>query len=162
MKRKTFRTAVMLVLTAASAGYAAHTAQAAGATDTVPRGAPRPQADQLWKCLDTWTDMLGLETAIEAYGIDHPEYPRARTMEELRALIQPTYIANTPMKDAWGTPFRYVASDDGSSYRIVSAGSDRVFEEATWATPAFLSSSARDAVMTSGGWESAREWVIQR
>jgi hypothetical protein len=65
------------------------------------------------------------------------------------------------MADEWGTPLRYVASPDGQHYWLVSAGSDRVFEEKSWASPAFLSDSRNDAVLTSGGWDSDREWVIQ-
>jgi hypothetical protein len=125
------------------------------------RGRQRPPADQLWKCVDTWKDMLAIQTVIEAYYVDHNAYPKAQTMEELRPLVEPVYIAHTPLADAWGTPFRYVVSPDGQKYWLVSAGSDKTFEERTWTTPAFLSDSARDAVRTSGGWESYREWVIQ-
>ncbi|HTR04134.1 MAG TPA: type II secretion system protein GspG [Thermoanaerobaculia bacterium] len=131
------------------------------AADAVPRGSERPQVDQLWKCVQTWEAMLALQTAIEAYGVDHPEYPKVTTIEEVRALVEPAYIARTPLVDAWGTPFRYVVSKDGQEFWIASAGSDRTFEEATWMTPAFLSSSARDAVRSSRGWKSYREWVIQ-
>lgn len=133
-----------------------------GSAEGAPaRGKPRHPVDHFWPCHDTWVAMLGVQTAIEAYGVDHPTYPMANTMEELRALIQPAYIAETPMKDAWGTEFRYVVSPDGKKYWLVSAGSDRAFEERTWATPAFLSDSARDAVRTSAGWEGYREWVLQ-
>lgn len=125
------------------------------------RGKERKLVDHFWPCHDTWTDMLAVQTAIEAYGVDHQSYPMATTMEELRSLVQPDYIADTPMKDAWGTEFRYAASPDGKKYWLVSAGSDRAFEERTWTTPAFLSDSARDAVRTSDGWAGYREWVIQ-
>jgi protein TonB len=43
----------------------------------------------------------------------------------------PSELAN----DAWGTPLRVTISEDGT-YRIVSAGADRTFDEASWATPA--------------------------
>jgi hypothetical protein len=111
--------------------------------------------------VQTLLDMRALQTAIEACGVDHSTYPMARTLEELRALVQPTYIATTPMKDAWGTPFRYLVSADGKSYRLVSAGSDRAFTEDSWKIPAFLSDSEADAVLTSDGWGTYREWVIQ-
>lgn len=126
-----------------------------------PRDYRRKQADQWYQCVQTLLDMRALQTAIEAYGIDHPTYPIAKSMEELRALVQPTYISKTPMKDAWGTPFRYVVSQDGKSYKLVSAGSDRAFAEESWKLPSFLSDSEADAVLTSEGWGSYREWVIQ-
>ena len=76
-------------------------------------------------------------------------------------MVQPTYIARTPMADGWGTPLRYVVSPDGQHYWLVSAGSDRAFDEKSWAIPAFLSDSRFDAVLTSEGWQTDREWVIQ-
>jgi hypothetical protein len=33
-----------------------------------------------------------------------------------------------PEKDAWGTPYMYVASADGQHYRFVSAGADKRFD----------------------------------
>jgi Type II secretion system (T2SS), protein G len=126
-----------------------------------PRDYRRQLADRWSQCVQTLLDMRAIQTAIEAYGVDHPTYPIAKTMEELRALVQPTYIASMPMKDAWGTPFRYLVSPDGKSYQLVSAGSDRAFTEESWKIPAFLSDSEADAVLTSGGWGTYREWVIQ-
>ena len=82
-------------------------------------------------------------------------------MSALRDLIQPTYIKATPMTEAWGTEFRYLASADGKSYRLVSAGSDKVFDEASWSIAGFLESSAEDAVVSSSSVGSEREWVIQ-
>ena len=126
-----------------------------------PRDYRRHLADQWYQCVQTLLDMRALQTAIEAYGVDHPTYPMAKTMEELRALVQPTYIATTPIKDAWGTAFRYIVSPDGKSYKLVSAGSDRAFTDESWKIPAFLSDSEADAVLTSDGWGTYREWVIQ-
>jgi hypothetical protein len=121
----------------------------------------RPQVDQLAKCIDTWKDMLTLQRVVESYSMDHKFYPKTQAIEDLRALLEPVYVEAMPTQDAWGTAYRYVASSDGRRYWIVSAGSDRAFEERTWATPAFLSDSARDAVRTSDGWKADREWVIQ-
>jgi hypothetical protein len=131
------------------------------ALDGAPRDDRRKLVDHWAQCIETLEAMRAVQTAVEAYAVDHPAYPAAATMEELRALVQPTYIGATPMTDAWGTPLRYVVSADGKRYVLVSAGSDRRFDQATWATPVFLSESARDAVLTSEGWASYREWVIQ-
>ncbi len=126
-----------------------------------PREYKRKLADHWYQCIQTLESMRALQTAVAAYGVDHPTYPMAKTMEELRSLVQPNYIANTPMTDAWGTPFRYLVSADGHGYRLVSAGSDKVFEEKSWSSPLFLSDSEGDAVLTSEGWGTYREWVIQ-
>jgi hypothetical protein len=58
-----------------------------------------------------------------------------------------------------GTPFRYVPPKDGASYLLVSAGSDRAFQEASWTTLGITSSSAEDAV--ASGANEGREWTIQ-
>ena len=137
-------------------GTAAASANAGELRDT-----RRKLADHWYQCIQTLSSMRGIQTAVEAYAVDHHAYPMAKTMDELRALVQPNYIANTPMTDAWGTPFRYVVSADGQTYRLVSAGSDKAFEEKSWSSPLFLSDSEGDAVLTSEGWGTYREWVIQ-
>jgi hypothetical protein len=126
-----------------------------------PPSCQRRIADHPFQCSPTLMDMRAIQTTIEAYAIDHATYPMAKTMSELRDLVQPTYIATTPMTDAWGTEFRYVVSADGSSYRLVSAGSDRVFDEESWSAPGFLSDSKQDTVLSSDGAAGSREWVIQ-
>jgi hypothetical protein len=74
-----------------------------------------------------------LATAVEAYGIDHDGlYPQANSVKELKPLIEPTYIGETPTTDAWGTPFRYEVSKDRKSYRLLSAGDDQKFDSKSW------------------------------
>jgi type II secretory pathway pseudopilin PulG len=104
--------------------------------------------------------MRSVQTAIEAYAIDHGRYPAAHSMAEMKDLVQPTYIKTTPLADAWGTEFRYVPTPDGKSYQLVSAGSDKTFDESSWTTPGLLETSKEDAVVSSGAVE--REWVIQK
>jgi hypothetical protein len=71
--------------------------------------------------------------AIEAYSIDHGEvYPAATSLEQLKDVLQPTYIRTLPVADAWGTPIRYEVADKGKRYRLVSAGADRKFDPASW------------------------------
>ncbi len=50
--------------------------------------------------------------------------------------------------DAWGTPLRIIAND-GGKYRIVSAGSDTTFDEASW-TRAPKADLAEDIVFENG------------
>ena len=87
-----------------------------------------------------------LQTAVEAYAIDKRHYPVAQSITELKSLVQPTYIVTTPLTDNWDTGFRYVLSADGKSYQIVSAGSDKVFDDSSWESPGLLESSKEDAV----------------
>lgn len=51
--------------------------------------------------------------------------------------------------DEWGTPFHIEVDVDGSRYRIVSAGADRVFDPTSWAQPMNLD-PASDMVLENG------------
>ncbi|HEY0156763.1 MAG TPA: DUF2059 domain-containing protein [Thermoanaerobaculia bacterium] len=77
----------------------------------------------------TMNVLRSVAVAAESYAVDHNFYPRVSTLEELRQLLEPTYIRELPLVDAWGTPLFYVS--DGSNYRFASAGADRRFESAT-------------------------------
>ena len=115
--------------------------------------------DQWWYAVHTIADARSLQTCIEAYYIDHRQFPPAASVDELRKLIEPIYIRTTPMKDAWGTPFLYRVSADGQSYALASAGSDRKFDDGT-CTAAYTTSSKDDLVYQPH--DFVREWVIQR
>ena len=89
------------------------------------------RVDQAALAMQTKMDMLSLATAIEAYVIvDNGRFPDAATVEELPKFIHPMYIAKVPLSDAWSVPYRYVVAKDGKDFRVVSAGSDRKFDEA--------------------------------
>jgi hypothetical protein len=124
-----------------------------------PRQCTRKLTDSFGECTRTLVEMRVLQTAIEAYRYVNKGYPAARSIAELRALVEPTYISITPLKDAWGTEFRYQATPDGKAYVLVSAGSDKVFAEKSWTVHGLLESSQEDAVVSSQPDE--REWVIQ-
>ncbi len=76
----------------------------------------------------TMADMRTVATACEAYSIDENKYPAAQSWSDLGKILSPTYIKTMPDKDGWGTEYAYVVSDDGTHYRIVSAGADSAFE----------------------------------
>lgn len=76
----------------------------------------------------TMSDLRSVATAIEAYATDENHYPKVSSYGELKSILSPIYIRDVPEKDAWGTPYRYSVSTDGSHYRLVSAGSDGQFE----------------------------------
>jgi hypothetical protein len=76
----------------------------------------------------TMSQIRSVATALEAYAIDHEErYPNG-DYASLKALLAPTYLSTFPEKDIWGHAYAYVVSPDGSSYRLVSSGSDGNFE----------------------------------
>ena len=75
----------------------------------------------------TMGDMRSIATASEAYAIDNDMYPEANDLDDLDGLLSPIYIRELPRADAWGRDYRYLVSDDLTSYRIVSAGPDGTF-----------------------------------
>jgi hypothetical protein len=105
----------------------------------------------------TTSELLTIGTAVEAYLTDYPTPPAAKTMDDLRKLLEPVYVKGLPLHDEWGTPFRYEcqAAPD-KSYRIVSAGSDRTFDPATWTHKGLIADTAADAVFTNGAF--FRKW----
>ena len=64
-----------------------------------------------------------VKTAVEGYAHVHNQWPQAKSMEELRTLLQPNFIKTLPMADAWGTPFVY--EFDANGYRVRSVNLER-------------------------------------
>ena len=75
-----------------------------------------------WK--QTMADIRAIATASEVYATDENHYPKAATMEELRKVVEPTYIRTLPLRDAWGHEYVYRVTPDGQHYRIISGGAD--------------------------------------
>lgn len=85
----------------------------------------------------TLADLRSVATSVEAWSVDHGDrYPAANDIRALVKLISPKYFRSPPLVDGWGTEYRYFVSQDGSSYRLASAGSDRKFSPATLGIPA--------------------------
>jgi hypothetical protein len=76
----------------------------------------------------TMSDMRSVATALESYAIDHGDDYPAGDYASLKPALTPTYIRELPEKDMWGHPYAYVVSTDRKHYRIVSAGSDTIFD----------------------------------
>jgi type II secretory pathway pseudopilin PulG len=76
----------------------------------------------------TMADMRSVGTAIETYAVDNRVYPTADSLDALRPLLVPKYIKQLPAVDGWTHPYRYAPLENG--YRLVSAGSDGVFDQA--------------------------------
>lgn len=80
----------------------------------------------------TMADARSIATVFEAYRIDNNALPGEPTgefvpVETIRNAVQPIYIRELPVEDAWGNPFWIW--HDGNSYRIVSAGRDGIVDE---------------------------------
>jgi hypothetical protein len=108
-------------------------------------GQPRI-VDDVYHAITTVRDMHSLGVSLEAYYVDHKTYPAVSTGAELKALLQGRYTTVLATDDAWGTPIKYLPTPDGQDYRLVSAGSDRVFDEASWSQTGVFTDSKHDAV----------------
>ncbi len=76
----------------------------------------------------TMADIRSIGTAVESFGVENDAYPRPTAgvglVESVRDQLEPNYIKELPTTDAWGNP--YLFWSDGTSYMIVSLGSDGV------------------------------------
>jgi hypothetical protein len=77
----------------------------------------------------TLADIRSLATALEARATDENSYPSVKTLAEVEKLVSPTYIRVMPRVDAWGHELFYTGG--GDHYRLVSAGPDGKFSEAS-------------------------------
>ena len=121
----------------------------------------RAMVDQSYLCGRTLLEMRSVAIALSAYLIDNPTLPDdLASIDQVRPLIEPMYIGKAVLEDAWGTSFRVWVGPDGKAFRLVSAGSDREFDETSWSRAGLLAASGDDAVISSSRAET-REWVIQ-
>ncbi len=124
------------------------------AADTPPR---RVIVDDIWHSMTTMRDMYSLSIAIRAWQMDHGALPQVKSTAELGPMLAPAYMRTFESNDAWGTPIRYVVSPDGKTFMLVSAGSDKTFDEASWSTEGVSLNSKDDAVY---GGHFVRKWAI--
>lgn len=80
----------------------------------------------------TMADVRTVATAVEAYAVDHKQYPNAIDVSSLSGSLVPTYIRSIPAVDGWGHALHYDAwaSQAGGatdSYAIGSGGKDGAF-----------------------------------
>jgi general secretion pathway protein G len=99
----------------------------------------------------TMADMRTLATALDAYGTDHEqeEYPPGEYAASLAPHLQPAYVKALPGVDGWGTGIRYSPLPN-RGYVLVSAGSDKTFEESDPSTKRETSSFDCDIVFSNG------------
>jgi hypothetical protein len=108
-------------------------------------------------------DMFTLQQTISDMG---PPWPAAlgldanQLVDRLRSrTVAPAHRRVTPLMDPWGTPYRFLVDSATGVYKVVSAGSDRVFdstnlqwaaqEQESWA-PVRTHSMSDDIVFIDG------------
>ena len=92
-------------------------------------------AKQRAKQTRTVIDLRTVATAVESYAAEHQRYPKARSMEELRALVEPKHVETLPLTDGWSHGLRYECWPEEfcRSYAIASGGKDGTFDETSLA-----------------------------
>ena len=100
----------------------------------------------------TMADMMTLATALEARATDTNNYPVSGSIDEIAKLLEPTYVRQTPKKDAWSNEYRYVGSSDGLHYRFVSAGPDKAFDPSSGTIGKLPATSSDDLIYEDGAW----------
>lgn len=94
----------------------------------------RRERERLTPWVGTMNSMRTIAAALEKYAGAHTAYPETGFAGLKRALV-PHYLDALPEKDAWGNDFYYTATRHGRHYRIVSAGSDGLFEDGSRQIP---------------------------
>jgi type II secretory pathway pseudopilin PulG len=86
-------------------------------------------ATQKGKQKATMGDLKSISLAIDSYITDNLEAPQGNTLAEIRDKLQPFYIRELPLKDAWGNDFLYThgTGDKKDEYAVASPGKDGVF-----------------------------------
>lgn len=82
----------------------------------------------------TMADVRLIGMAVEAYATDTNEYPKARSIEELRPLLEPKYVPKLPAQDGWERGLRYECwpmEERCTSYAVASGGKDGSFERSS-------------------------------
>ena len=77
------------------------------------------------KLKGTMSLMTTIGLAVEAYAVDTNTYPREvnGNIQNIVSKIEPTYIKQFPLKDAWGNLFKYYSADR-ETYWVISFGAD--------------------------------------
>lgn len=77
----------------------------------------------------TMSEMKALAMALDAYIVERKAAPVGKTLADIKDKLQPKYIKELPMKDAWGNDFQYThgAAAKKAEYAVGSGGRDGVF-----------------------------------
>ncbi len=103
----------------------------------------------------TMGDMKSIAMAIESYITDKGYAPKGKTLEELKAELEPFYIKTLPLKDGWGNDLVYYHGGGAKQdeYAVGSGGKDGVFDG--WEQKGFYPVAAiqdfnRDIIFANG------------
>jgi hypothetical protein len=113
--------------------------------------------DDMYHAVTTMRDVNSFGVALEAYWKDHKAYPSASSAAECLKFLVPNYAAHLESRDAWGSDIQYLPTPDRQDYRLVSAGSDRKFDESSWGMQGTFTDSKQDAVFSG---HFLRKWAI--
>lgn len=84
-------------------------------------------ASQKAKQNATMADMKTIATAIDMYIVDKMVAPQGNSIAEIRVQLEPAYIRQLPLKDAWGNDFAYGIGKNKTDYYLGSGGRDGIF-----------------------------------
>jgi Tfp pilus assembly protein PilE len=103
----------------------------------------------------TLADMEALAMAVDAYIAENKAAPVGKTLADIKNKLQPKYIKEMPMKDAWGNDFQYThgAAAKKAEYAIGSGGRDGVFngwEQTECYTVRDIHDFDNDLIITNG------------
>ena len=76
----------------------------------------------------TMGDLKTIGTAIQVYVLDKMEAPQGNSLAEIKSKLQPFYIKQLPMTDAWGHKLFYTSGPGKEDFAIGSAGKDGDFK----------------------------------
>jgi type II secretory pathway pseudopilin PulG len=98
----------------------------------------------------TMGDIRTVATAAESYAIDYNAYPAAETIDELAAVLQPTYTKVLPTRDGWNRPLDVAMRRDG--YVVRSGGRDGAYDPADpWGYAEGSTTNFKDDIVFSSG-----------
>lgn len=78
-------------------------------------------------------DLRSIATSLEAYAVDHNQYPNVKSFAELAPLLEPKYAKPLPRVDGWGNSFVYEPArcePACSAYYLASGGKDGKLDRA--------------------------------
>ena len=67
-------------------------------------------------------DMRTIASALQAYSLDHDQYPPG-DLAAIEPVLTPDYVQNLPQVDGWKTDFVYAT--DGVTFTLTSLGRDK-------------------------------------
>jgi len=118
--------------------------------------AQQPSDDSLKQGLLNLATMQQLATAMEYQKLTQGTYRVGAADSETAGILA---VDVNQLRDPWGTPYR-IEVDPKFGYRIAGAGSDKTFEESTWAAKGGATSLAADCVIVAGAWvRTNRAWL---